>query len=175
MDKSLFTSLIFAVSGFLIFAMVIPQYDAIADVRAMVKEREKLLADRTAAQENVKRLMKEYQARQADIGKFKVLLPETKQLDQIIASIQALAQGNGLGLRTLTAGDVGEAAGAGYKKTSIKVELGGTYPALLGFLKELEKNLRLYDVLELSIGRDPGATNPSALSFEVKISTYNLK
>jgi len=42
----------------------------------------------------------------------------------------------------------------------------------MNFFKDLEKSLRLLDVLEINIGRDPLATGSNGLSFEIKINAY---
>jgi len=175
-NKNFIASLIFGVGCFLFFAIALPQYDALANIRALIKERQELLAQRTAMLDNVKELIKQYQARKTDIDKLVLLLPPQKQIDQVISSIQTAAQQTGMQLRGMSvSGSAAGDAGVSHKTTFIKLELGGSYPILIAFLKEMEKNLRLFDVLEINASQDSSAKTPGLLSFEVKISAYNVK
>lgn len=175
-NKNFIASLIFGIGCFLFFVIAVPQYDVIANIRALIKERQELLTQRTAMRDNVKELVKQYQARKTDIDKLALLLPPQKQIDQVISSIQTAAQQTGAQLRGMSVSGGGSGdTGASYKTTFIKLELGGSYPILISFLKEVEKNLRLFDVLEINAGQDSSAKTPGLLSFEVKINAYNVK
>lgn len=174
MNKDIIASMIFAVGCFLFFAINVPQYKAIADVISVIKEREDLLAQRTREQENVEALVAQYQSRQSDIDKTGILLPEIKQIDQIISSIETISRESGLQIEGLTIGGSSDPGTVPYKTTFIGIDLGGTYSSLTNFLTETEKSLRLYDISEIGISRDT-ATGGGNLNFNIKISAYNLK
>ncbi len=173
-SRDFIAAVIFGLGCFLFFVVAMPQYDANANIRVLVKERRELLTQRTAMRDNVKELVRQYQTRKTDIDKLALLLPPKKQIDQIITSIQTAAQQTGMQLRGMSVGGASDAS-LNYKTTFIKLELGGSYPTLISFLKEMEKNLRLFDVLEINAGQDPNAKTPGLLSFEVKINAYNVK
>lgn len=174
MNKDIIASSIFATGCFLFFVLVVPQYQGIADVKSVIGERQDLLIQRTAWEENVKTLSIQYQSRLADIERIGLLLPENKQIDQILVNIEALAQESGLQIKDLNiSGSTNSGAGP-YGITFIQISLAGAYSSLTNFLTEAEKNLRLYDIFEINIGRDTNSTGDN-LVFSFKINSYNIK
>ncbi len=174
MNKDIIASIIFAVGCFLFFAIIVPQYETIADIRAVIVERQDLLVQRTIWRENVKNILAQYQSRQVDIDKLGLLLPEIKQIDQIISSLDPLSQQSGLQLKGLSVSVLNNANENQYKTTLINPSLSGSYPSLVNFLSAAEKNLRLYDISEINIGHDSNSSGNS-LNFDIKISAYNIK
>ncbi|MEX2053309.1 MAG: type 4a pilus biogenesis protein PilO, partial [Candidatus Paceibacterota bacterium] len=105
MNKNLIASVAFGLSIFLFLVLVIPQYDGIRGTNAAIGERELILLERTAAIERVRSLDRQVTERQADINKIVVFLPEDKQIDQILSSIEQVSQQSGLQLVTITSSD----------------------------------------------------------------------
>lgn len=175
MNRDFIASIIIALGCFVFFLLAVPQYDGILSAREVIKQQRDFTGQRALASDNVKDLIKQYQARKADIDKLALLLPNRDRVDEIIINLQTAAVGNGVQIRELTAG--GDATSVeNPKKVSLKLELTSTYPSFLNFLKEIEASLRLYDVNEISIGKDttPGAP-ANSYGIEIKFNTYNLK
>lgn len=175
MNKDLIASIIFATGCFLFFYLAVPQYDKILDIKDAIQNQKKLLDDRTALIGNVKSLTSQYQSRKADIDRLAVLLPEKKQLDQIISGLEATANFSGLQIKEITLG--ADADVKTPKKVNIKFQLAGNYESLLSFLKEIEKSLRIYDVSEISMSKESstGNTNANSFALELRMTVYNLK
>ncbi len=175
MNKDLLASLIFGIGCFLFFVLVVPRYSVLGDYRSIIETRKALLSDRQTEKQNFSALASQYQSQKADIDKINTLLPANKQIDYIVSSTQTAAQQTGMQLNGLTVSGGNEFSALPYKKTFIRAEVSGTYPSLLNFFGEIEKNLRLYDVMELNIGKDPLSIGGNLLNFDIKLNAYNLK
>ena len=170
MTRNFLPALIVALAGFLLLALVWPQYQAVQTRRQAIQAVQALTAERQTWQENVANLTRQYQSRRADVANLNLLLPERRQLDQIIVNLQAAASQSGLQLREVTLSD-NQGTGSP-KQVAIKLNAGGSYPGLMTWLREVEQSLRLYDVGDISLARDLGG---GGYSLEVKLNTYNLK
>jgi Tfp pilus assembly protein PilO len=177
MNKTLVASIIFAAGAFAFFVLVLPQFNSISGARAALETRQSLLKEKEAALENVNELGKQYEARQADIGKIVTFMPTQKRTDQIVSSVQQITGQAGLNLTTITTAASSTGNAAGYKTISVSFDAGGQYPTFVDFLKLLEQNLRLYDIFEINassvISVSGGPQN--LVNFSVKMKAYNLQ
>lgn len=177
MNKDIIAPIIFAVGCFSFFMFAIPQYDQILDIQSATTDMEQLLAERTELRKNVENLVGQYESRKTDINKLAFLLPVNEQLDQIVEGIQTTATQSGIQLKSLSAGGDKLSSKESYKKTFIKIEVGGSYDAALNYLKEIEKSLRLYDVSEILFGKSSTASlvSSNAFNIEIKMNAYNIE
>ena len=147
MNRNLIASIIFAAGAFAFFVLVLPEFTSIKNARATLQVRQALIEEKNAELKNVAELNGQYKARQVGIDKITTFMPEQKRVDQIVSSIQQIANQSGLSLADMTTAaeaETGEAAG--YKKTFVSFDVVGQYPSFVNFLKLLEQNLRLYDI-----------------------------
>ena len=158
---------------FLAFVLVLPQYDAIKAAKAAQVARQALLTERTAEIDNTKALGRQIELRQGDLDKIRTFLPTTKQIDEIVSSIQKISQDAGLQLTGMTTAGIPEAGEIDYKKVQISLDLVGKYPVFVNFLKLLEQNLRLYDIFEITAAES--TTSPGNVNFIIKMYAYYLK
>ena len=170
MNRNLLPASIIALAGFLLIGLAWPQVGELRLRRTAIAEVKATIAERQAWQSNVSRLNEQYQKHRADIANLNLLLPERKQLDQIVVNLQSAASQSGLRLRELTLS--ADSQGSQPRRVAIKANASGNYPVLMTFLREMEQSLRVYDIGEIALSRDPtGGT----FSLEVKLNTYNLK
>jgi len=177
MNRTLIASIIFAAGAFAFFVLVLPEFTSIKNARAALQVRQALIEEKNAELKNVAELDKQYKAKQAGIDKLTTFMPEQKRIDQIVSSIQQIANQAGLSLADMTtaaAAETGEAVG--YKKIFVSFGVIGQYPSFVNFLKLLEQNLRLYDIFgiigSLTTGTGGGQ---NLVNFSVKLNAYNLK
>lgn len=111
--------------------------------------------------------------KQVDIGKIKILVPEKKQLDEMVSSLQKITEQSGVQLSSLSTSEAaGDELGA-YKKVLISIDIVGTYPAFLEFLKLSEQSLRLYDISGITAAAS--TTTLGGINIVIKMYTYYLK
>ena len=174
MNKSLSAALIIAIACFLTFVLLVPEYNGISEARQTLKARQAIADERTLAQLRVKDLDANYRQHEVDIQKILVALPEGKHSDQVVSSIQAAAVQSGVQLTSLSIVNSPDSAGS-YKTSLIQLTSSGTYAGFINFLKNLEQNLRLSDLIEFSLAQQAGSATGGVLSMNVKLRTYNLK
>lgn len=177
MNRAIIASIIFAAGAFAFFVLVLPEFTSINNARAALQVRQTLIEEKNAELKNVAELDKQYKARQAGIDKITTFMPEQKRVDQIVSSIQQMANQAGLSLAdiaTAAAAETGEAVG--YKKVFVSFSVIGQYPSFVNFLKLLEQNLRLYDIFGIigSLTTSAGG-GQNLVNFSVKLNAYNLK
>lgn len=173
MQKNTLATIIFSLSIFLFFVLVLPQYDTIKMTKEAIKLRQSLLAERTAEFNKVKDFDNQIRARQSDISKIRSFLPKSKQLDEIVSSVQNISETSGLQLTGMTAADVPSFEDAAYKKVLIGLDLVGQYPTFVNALRLVEQSLRLYDVSEIVAAASTVVLGN--IDFTVKINAYYLK
>ncbi len=178
MNKNIFAALITATAAALVFIVVMPEYDAIVNARTGLEQRRTTLADRQAALQNVKTLDGQYRQRQSDIKRVLSFLPETKQNDQIVASIETATIQSGIQLIGMNITPLSQTSStpSAYKTTYVTINAIGGYTSLLSFLKTLEQHLRLYDIVDMTVSQSTSAGSaPDALDISIKMNAYNLK
>lgn len=153
--------------------MVLPQYDAIKVAKEALESRQLLLSERTVLLDNIFELDRQANLHQADIGKIAAFLPERKQTDEIVSSIQKITEQSGLQLSGLSTSEVLLGGEVRYKKILVSVDMIGAYPAFIDFLKLLEQSLRLYDVFEITAATS--TTSLGNVNFAIKMNAYYLK
>lgn len=173
MEKNTLAAIISAVAIFAFFALVLPQYDAIKAIREAINSRQVILNERTAESSNVRDLDGEVKSRQSDINKIKSFLPERKQVDGLVSSIQNMVESSGVQLVGMTVGDVASNEETRFKKMLIGIDVASPYPSFVDFLKLIEQSLRLYDVNEVNAAAS--TTLPGIVNFSIKMNAYYLK
>lgn len=157
------------------FVLVVPQYDAIKIVKEAIKSRQLLLTERTAIFDNVRELDRQAQTRQADINMIKAFIPERKQIDEVVSSMQKITEQSGLQLSSLTTSEVSLTGEAEYRKIFVGADMAGAYPAFVNFLKLLEQSLRLYDIYEINAAASTTLLGLGNVNFAIKMNAYYLK
>jgi Tfp pilus assembly protein PilO len=170
------SAIIFALAFFLFFALVLPQYDELQNAGSALKDRQALLSERTADMNNFRKLSQQADSRQGDIAKIKTFLPNNKQIDQVLSSIQQITNQSGLQLTDLTTSQGPDSSTeTGYKVLNIDLSLSGKYVAFTAFLSYLEQSLRLYDIYEMTAAQTVTNGTGGLLLLSLKMNAYFLK
>lgn len=175
MNRGTLSSIIAALAFLMFFVLVMPQYDAIKLFRETVAARETLFAERSAIISRIQELKRQVEAKQADIDRLTTFMPRGKQIDEIVSSIEKVAADSGMQLTVITTSDAGAVTGEEQKRIFISIDLIGTYPNLVNFLKFLEQSLRLYDVSEVVVSPATITGPGNSLNFALKMHAYYLE
>ncbi len=173
MNKNLLASIIIGVALFLIFFLIAPEYDAIQAARAAITDRQALLQERTNDFNNFTALDQQYKDHINDIQKIATFVPQTKHVDGLISSVQAIAQQTGIQTTgiDITTGVV--TVGAPYQTATIHLGGTGSYSAMMSFLQALETSLRIFDVTSFNLA--PQGITSSLLTMSISLNAYYLK
>jgi len=115
---------------------------------------------------------------EADKTKIERLLPNNVDNIRLIIEISKIAQGRGLTLKNVSVGDminttsdsIGQSNSL-YGTLSLKFAVNASYNNFLNFLQDLENNLRLLDITDISFN----ATDSGFYDFNISLNTYWLK
>jgi Tfp pilus assembly protein PilO len=122
-----------------------------------------------------------------DIRNLWVMLPSQSNNVSLAFNISAIASKYGLVFNNFKteSGDKSEASAGAvvpsqdnfpYETTLAQFQLRGQYGQVVGFLRDLESNLKLMDVVSISIKSQAGITGSnSPLDVTVQIKTYSLR
>ncbi len=121
----------------------------------------------------------------ADIDRLNKIIPETFNSVLFANDINAMASKNSLVIkdfkidpqRTEDPGSmISQQEVSPYKTTIITFRLGGQYGQFIKFLSDLELNLRLVDVVKLSIKTVGGQrSTDDSLEYLLEVNTYSLR
>ena len=115
-----------------------------------------------------------------DQARLEKLLPSNIDNIRLIIEISNIAQGRNLVAKNISVGDVNAAATSQnsigqnnqqYGTLSLKFTVNASYPTFLSFLQDLENNLRLVDITNISFS----STDNGFYDFTVTLNTYWLK
>ena len=184
-------------------AFIIPRYQVVQATRAQVAIDTSNVATATQLQKSREALIAQYNTIQkSDLDNLKSLLPDNVDNIRLIIQINSLATKNGLSsLRAVdyNAADVASADNTGgsgatapasastavgsgnfpYGQFVMSFQTAGQYSNFLAFMADLEKNLRLVDVTDITftpLTDSSGVANPAlGITYKVTLKTYWLK
>jgi Tfp pilus assembly protein PilO len=114
----------------------------------------------------------------ADTKRLEKLLPSNIDNIRLIIEISKIAEGRNLIAKNISVGDMSKTASdtiggvnTPYGTLSLKFTVNSSYNNFLNFLQDLENNLRLLDITDISFN----ATDSGFYDFTVSLNTYWLK
>lgn len=174
--KNLTAAGIVAIASFLFFALVLPQYISIQNINKAVSEHNEVLNQKKELLLKINSLEEQYTSRTEDIDKLSTILPQRKNIEETLSSIEDISRQSGLSLNRIVASvrervttDLGESVGI----LSVETNFSGLYPSFFTFLTLLEKNIRVFDIQGFSMVKE--SFESDILSFKVSIETYFIK
>lgn len=167
-----------------LFSFVEPLYRDVQGLQAQNEELDDAVArtqELTAIRE---RLTTKYQSFSLDeFARISKLLPDTIDNIQLILDVDEIARQNALRIRDIAVSTEepsngngrarGGDSGGAYDTMRMSFSTEASYSAFLAFLTDLERSLRLVDVIELSVTEGEGGG--SSLSYSVTLQAYWLK
>lgn len=181
---SLVLGLMMMMAAFIIYLDLIKgAYEEVQNKKAEILSREELVASQRAIVEKVRRQIETYKGEEALIQNISLVLPQAPQVGEALVQINGLARINFLSPQTfLASAPVLKTlvSSPGQKEKSLvrpvgiitfQLKLIGSYEQFKQFLNQLETNIRLLDIQNLTI--QPLKTSKENLySFELMVATY---
>lgn len=170
--KNLIAAVLVAISGFLLWAQVLPKYELTSALKLTIIEKQELLSLRTDIARSVNDLNEEYSKRYAELQRLALVVPETKNISEVISMTEAMFSqtGNILGEFVVTNSSALDEA---LQKVFLDIASTGSYENMLNLLSAIESNIRLFDITSLSISEDAESTT-GELDFNIKGDIYWL-
>lgn len=165
---------LFVSSLALIFWILLPLYNDIAAAALVKKQNEDNLKDRVELSANLERLVNQYNERLTDIELFNKAIPEGQNIPELLVGLEDLASGSGLTFASVNF-KTKDLKAPGFKTLIMEIKVKGSYPNFKNYLQNLEKSLRIFDVMSVSfsgIGLGQIGTNLNNLEFNLLVNTY---
>lgn len=165
------------------FGFVSPGYESLTSLRAEVARYDEALQNAEELAKLRDELLAVYQSfSREDVDRLFAMLPDHVDNVKLGLDLDALARKHNLGFNQLMlsneGGDLDDASGEdksiGVGTTVITFSLEGTYVNLQAFLKDLETNLRIIDVVDVAFGGADAVLN-GAQTFDISARIYWLK
>lgn len=192
MFKTIISVVALAASGAIFFMYTKPTYDAVKSTSMQIAQYDAALSKAAELQQLKQTLLSKYNTfNPADLEKLGKLLPDHVDNVRLILDIDSLAGKNAMAIQNVvvsssqsakssqTAIGTVSASKQKYDSLTIRFTTQGTYDNFRTFLDDMQKSLRIVDLVSLSITRTAdGAAGQAAgalYNFEVALRTYWLK
>lgn len=179
-------------SGAIFILYTKPTYDGVKVVQAQIAEQNQALDKSNELQKRKQELLTKRNAlNPADIDRLHKLLPDHVDNVRLLLDLDNLANRHGLTLQNVvlsnpdnknvsqTALGVIGADKQAYDSLTFKFTTHGTYASYITFMEDLERSLRIVDLVSLAMDEDSntslGVLPEPVYKFEMTIRTYWLK
>ena len=193
---SISVALIFVIAAFVcFFDLVQPTYSNLETLRSKQIGESNYLKDQTAIIKQAQSAIAAYQNEAQGAGNVALAMPSGQDIAGALAQVQGIALNNGIALGSiaitppaiqLQASGVAAANGSSSSllkplgNFTLKITGAGSYESFKNFLSELETNIRIFDVKDVSL--QPAATAANAgvrpagsrdvFNYAVTVATY---
>lgn len=186
-------AIIFIVAAFVVFFnLVRPAYDSVQKMRGEQLSRARFIEDEKAIIGQVKKLVDDYRGEEKIQELVSLVLPLRADAAGALMQLSGLAEANHLTLQTVSvaapalqniAAEVSSQSvggGEGGARTTFIKPIGllnvqgrlvGTYGDFKAFLKQVETNVRIFDVKNINL-QPAGKPNQDSYAYEVTITAY---
>ena len=174
--KNLTAAILIAISSFLVCVEIVPAYGFSGLLKSAIAEKDDLLNLKSEVNTRIEQLNKERSTRYAELQRFSLVTPEIVSLPELVSTLESIFSKSGHLLSDFTVGRSNEdqSKTGGFGTVNVEANSRGTYDGFIQVLDYLEKNIRLFDVKEISIGEDvSGVANQ--LSLTIRGNVYWIK
>ncbi len=181
--KSFTPFIVIAICIGMYYLYIGPTYADIGLLSAKKAEYTDALANAKQLTERRDAILEQYNAiNPGDVIRLKQILPDGTNNVDIVTNINAIASQYGMvvrGVKISAASAESRTAVAGtpkspYTTTNIVFTTTGPYQQFTLFLRDLESNVRLFDVVSLSIGPSSKSTNGGVFDYTLGLTAYSL-
>ena len=162
-----------ALASFMIF--VLPRYDLIKETKDTIEIREIEVAKKRKFVDKMIELKKIIEARQDDLSKVESFISSGKHTQDVIINLESIVREAGVAINDFKTGSAKSDTNESFEIMQIELTAGGQYSSISNMIKLIEKNLRIFDIQEISITRKESGGTVSPLISSLKINTYYIK
>lgn len=175
-------------AGAIFFMFTQPTFDSLQGARAQSDQYDQALQKAAELQQLKQSLLSRFNSfNPADLDRLRTMLPDSVDNIRLILDLDNMAENYGMALQnvvvntpqTTAAGAIGAVSTGGAKYSSLTLQFSthGTYQQFKQFLGDLEKSLRVVDLVALDIQPDSTGTKGAepSFSYDMTIRTYWLK
>lgn len=171
--KKIIGAALIGASFVIVLVFILPLYNSLKPFKEEISLRQEIFSRRQKFVNKTMELKKQTEAREDDLSKLSVLLPERENLQDLLINLEDMPAKAALQIQEIKINE-GDSGQDDYRALQVELGTGGPYRNLLDFVKLVEKNLRIFDIKELSLAPKEQAGAAGDLSLNVKFITYFL-
>lgn len=190
MTKGIFSVVALAIAGAILFFYTQPTYDEVLALESEIAEYDQALEKAAELQALKQSLLSRYNTfNPSDVDRLHKLLPDHVDNVRLVLDIDSLASRHGMALQNVTLSnptDATQQKGAiktisgnreKYNSLTLKFATHGTYKNFKEFMVDLERSLRIVDLVTLSLeeASDNIAGQEPRYRYDITLRTYWLK
>lgn len=184
-------SLIFIFLAIVVFSTLIkPSYEETQKLRADILNRENFIQNQKLLNEQFQKLISQYDSQEKAQENLSLILPQNPAIGEALTQINGLLDLNNLNVLSFNVNKpLLQSYGSSLSSTSTQVikplgmidiafKVVGSYSDFKNFLKQLETNIRIFNVKTLNIspviiaGSERSQVQSKNLSYDISITTY---
>lgn len=158
----------------LVLWVLLPMYNDITIATEVKKQNENNLSDRLKLSANLNRLINQYNEKLTEVESFSKVIPEGQGIPELLVGLEDIASGSGLAFSGVSF-RTKDLKVPGFKTLVMEIKVKGSYPNFKNYLENLEKSLRIFDVISVSftgVGPGQSSININNLEFNLLVNTY---
>ncbi|KKU52188.1 MAG: hypothetical protein A3H69_01450 [Candidatus Sungbacteria bacterium RIFCSPLOWO2_02_FULL_47_9] len=174
MSRFLLSFLILIVAGSAGYFYVLPKYDETQMLKKETTARQAVLDELNGLLEKKAQLEELFSAiSEEDRAKLEALAPAKPDLGTFLVKLDTVASRNGMTFISANFADPNNSDTPPFSVMDVNLNIQGTYESFQSYLKDLEKFIRIMDVVSISFGSP--LKEGDSLNFSVKARTYLLQ
>jgi len=185
MIKNLIILVLILILIVVIVFLDVPKVQEILALREQISEEKEAFSEKQNLLLKIEELKGDYEENKESLEKVSYILPAEQDIPNLVVQLEALAFENGLVLESINlsssektqtgrAGEVREsqqgATSQDYQTLTANLKLIGDYAGFKNFLKTVENNIRLMDIISLNFSAESGGLG--LFRFDVSLKTY---
>lgn len=175
--SSLVSIIIFFVIVALVFVFVLPAWNDVSSLMAVKEEGQKELENRESIVANIDELLAQYEKAKSDLDKISLAIPNSAQLPELLIQLEEIVKKNGMVMGDIKFSQEQESSKSkvalnDIKTIKINIEAEGSYLNFKGLLRDLETNIRLMNVNNISFSRS--GDDQDSIKFIIGMTSYYL-
>lgn len=152
--KNLIGAFLIAIATFLVWVLILPDYDRQSFLKLTVQSRTTDLEARNKLINRVGELDKEYQSRYAELKRLSLVIPPEKHIDEMITILEEIFTKTGIPLTDMSLSAQEGQSDPNFNLIGMEFSFKANYNSIINFLEAVEKSLRLIDTTRLDVGID---------------------
>lgn len=173
MSKEILGALIISLALFCFAGFVYPEIGDTLDIKDQLSLEKTTLSAMELGKQNIETLKKQLNERANDVSRVSLFLPEDKQVEFVITSVEQASIESGMSLASIKVGEQSKSKDDLYSTMLVDLELDGTYNSFFILLDRLEQSLRIYDIMNFNIAPDDDSAGVF-IKINLSLQTYVL-
>lgn len=161
----------------MVFVFVLPGWEQFGVLKNNKAEKQRQLEEKRLLAARIGELSEKYESAKDDLEKLSLVLPSDAQLPELIVQFETMAKTNNIFILDIDFSEIASQAPTGQvpagpagnlKTVKTKLSLEGTYGNLKRLLNDIESNVRLMDVSDITFSGIDSESGVIKFSFEIK-------